>query len=75
MFDILVISFFGSLFLTFFIYLSDSVDSDEETIDVQKHMKNFFISMIVFPVCIYIFSLFYKSDIDSMSVDVDIPNF
>lgn len=74
MFDILIISILSGLFLSFFQYLSDSVDEDE-ALDLQKYMKYFFLNTIMISLSIYIFSLFYKNDIDSMNVNVDIPNF
>lgn len=76
MFDIIIISFLGSLFLSFFIYLSDSLDQDEEEVfDLQKYIKYFFLGMIVVSISLYLYTLFYKNDIDSMNVNVDIPNF
>ena len=76
MFDILIISVISGLFLSFFIYLSDSIDSEEENIiDLQKYMKYFFLNTIMISLSIYIFSLFYKNDIDSMNINVGIPNF
>lgn len=74
MFDILIVSFFSSLFLTFFTYLSDNIDS-EEVFDLQKYIKYFFLNIIVIVITIYIFSLFYKCEIDGMNMNVDIPNF
>lgn len=74
MFDILIISILSGTFLSFFQYLSDSVDEDE-VLDLQKYMKYFFLNTIMISLSIYIFSLFYKNDIDSMNLNVDIPNF
>lgn len=74
MFDILIISILSGLFLSFFQYLSDSVD-ENEILDLQKYIKYFFLNTIMISLSIYIFSLFYKNDIDSMNVNVDIPNF
>lgn len=74
MFDILIISILSGVFLSFFQYLSDSVDEDE-VLDLQKYMKYFFLNTIMISLSIYIFSLFYKNDIDSMNLNVDIPNF
>lgn len=75
MFDILIISSISAVFLTFFIYLHDSLDSDEEEFDLQKYIKYFLLNLLVLSVSTYLYSLFYKTDIDSMNLNVDIPNF
>lgn len=75
MFDILIITIISSIFLSFFTYLHDSLDINEEEIDLQKYIKYFFLNMIVISISIYLYSLFYRTDIDSMNLNVDIPNF
>lgn len=76
MFDILIITVISSIFLSFFTYLHDSLNQDEEEpLDLEKYIKYFFLNGVVIFTSIYLYSLFYKSDIDSMNLNVDIPNF
>lgn len=75
MFNILIISTISSIILSFFTYLIDSIDNNEEELDLNKYIKYFFLNFLVFSISLYLFTLFFKNDIDSMSLNVDIPNF
>lgn len=76
MFDILIITFICSIFLTFFHYIYDNLNvSEEEVLDIQKYISYFLINTFSIFCGIFLFSLFNKSDIDSMNIDVKIPDF
>jgi len=75
MFDILIISVICSIFLTFFQYIYDNLNIEDEVLDIQKYISYFLMNMFSLSCAIFLYSLFYKSDIDSMNIDVKLPDF
>ena len=75
MFDILIISLICSIFLTFFQYIYDNLNIEDEVLDIQKYISYFLMNMFSLSSGIFLFSLFYKNDIDSMNIDVKLPDF
>jgi len=75
MFDILIISVICSIFLTFFQYIYDNLNIEDEVLDIQKYISYFLMNMFSLSSAIFLYSLFYKSDIDSMNIDVKLPDF
>ena len=75
MFDILIISVICSIFLTFFQYIYDNLNIEDEVLDIQKYISYFVMNMFSLSSAIFLYSLFYKSDIDSMNIDVKLPDF
>ena len=75
MFDILIISLICSIFLTFFQYIYDNLNIEDEVLDIQKYISYFVMNLFSLSSAIFLYSLFYKNDIDSMNIDVKLPDF
>ena len=75
MFNILIISIISSIFLTFFQYIHDSLNTEEEIFDIQKYIIYFFINLFSIFSSIYLFNIFTKNDIEKMNLNVGIPDF
>jgi len=76
MFVTLLITIITSIFTTFFLYLHDSLNLDDESeYDINKYIFYFIIISFCIFSSLFLFNIFNNSDMSNMNVEVELPNF